>query len=289
MSLTKATQTVINSTNLNADTLDSVDSSNFVSNNQSVTTSKLVQALGTSFDLNTIVATGFYSAIDATSDPAIPIATMNSYLEHFELSEGNAKQVLRKSDSFLCWERYKSATVWSAWSTIVNAAGGDARFNGSVAADGYFHDGNTPNNVSNALAYSGYFYPTRVYNAVYNDLAEYFMRDLSEPIHTNKVYVVNSKGLACLSKKRADKNVIGICSDSAAYIMKSEWEKEGVLIALSGTVNVKVTSDVDPGDLLVSYKDGFATKASLFERIFKRDAIIGKVIKAYRSSALVKV
>jgi hypothetical protein len=128
------------------------------------------------------------------------------------------------------------------------------------------------------LGYNGYFYATRVYNAVYNDLAEYFLsRDKEQP---GKVYTIYKDCNIQLSNKRADTKTVGVCSDSAAYIMKSEYkESGGVPIALAGTVKVWVKSVVPCGAELVSNKNGFAIRASWFERVFKRTTILGKAIE----------
>jgi len=48
---------------------------------------------------------------------------------------------------------------------------------------------------------------------------------------------------------------------------------------MSGTVNVKISGKVKIGDEVVSYKNGYAIKANIFEKIFKRNCIIGKVLK----------
>jgi hypothetical protein len=161
----------------------------------------------------------------------------------------------------------------------------------TTAAEGKFHWGTTPlGGSTTALCYSGFLYATRVYSAVYNDLAEYFIKDEKTEIIPNRVYVLNKEGKLVLSYRRADENVIGVCSDSAAFIMKAEYEKEGVLIALSGTIKILVDKKVKVGYILVSSKNGLATKANWFEKIFKRDALIGKVLSCTEDNiALIKV
>lgn len=130
------------------------------------------------------------------------------------------------------------------------------------------------------LNYDGYFYATRVYNAVYNDLAEFFLsEDKPEP---GKVYKFNSNGKLEISNKRADSKVAGVCSDTPAFVMKTEYEKQGgVPIALAGSVDVWVRGRIKIGDELVGDKNGFATKAKWYDKVFNRSAIIGRVIKTY--------
>lgn len=144
-------------------------------------------------------------------------------------------------------------------------------------------------NTSGNTTFPGVLSADRVYNAVWNDLAEYFESD--DPNNeANLVYVLNEKGNAILSSKRADSKVIGVCSDTAGYILKGELKDKGVLIALSGTVRVKYFGDIEIGDEVVSHIDGKAIRASQEEKVYKRDAIIGKVIKVLDEQlALIKV
>lgn len=130
------------------------------------------------------------------------------------------------------------------------------------------------------LGYDGYFYASRVYNAVWNDLAEYFLSaDPANYIEFGKVYFINKDGLVEETTKRAQESVIGVASDTPAFVLKSEYEGKGVPIALAGSVRVWVKEEIRPGTELVSDKDGFASKANWFEKIFKRSAIIGKAIE----------
>jgi len=127
------------------------------------------------------------------------------------------------------------------------------------------------------LNYDGYFRANRVYNAVYNDIAEYFLSDeIGQP---GKIYVIK-EGKVILSNKKSSGSVVGVCSDSAAMIMKEEYKDKGIIIGLTGTVKTWVKSKIKAGDELVSDIDGFATKANIFVKFFKRSAIMGKALES---------
>jgi len=139
--------------------------------------------------------------------------------------------------------------------------------------------GSTPSlSGTSILGYNGHFYATRVYNAVWNDLAEYFL-SADSLVDFGRVYIINSDGLVKTATKRAQKSAIGVASDTPGFILKSEYEKKGAPIALAGSVRVWVRKEVKSGVELVSDKNGYATPANWFERIFKRSAIIGKSIE----------
>ena len=127
------------------------------------------------------------------------------------------------------------------------------------------------------------FYAGRVFNAVYNDLAECWYKKYNESINYYEVAVQTINGVV-KSSKRAQRGTIGVVSDTYGYILGTEDFNENlsiskkVPIAISGRAKVRVaTSKIDIGDELISFKDGFAIKANWFEKIFKRDRIIGRV------------
>jgi len=131
------------------------------------------------------------------------------------------------------------------------------------------------------LNYNGYFYATKVFNAVWGDLGEYFLSDQKE--YPGRIYSIGNNGKIELTKKQADKKTIGVCTDSAGYILKSKYKDNGgILISLSGTVRVwtgKNKHRIKKGDLLISDKNGCATRANIFDKLFKSSAIIGKALE----------
>jgi len=133
---------------------------------------------------------------------------------------------------------------------------------------------NTPTGTTR-LNCEGYLYATRVYNAVWNDLAEFMTRDgFSE---AGDVLIQTKIGVK-KSNTRADKTVVGVFSDTYGYVLGAENAENKCPIGLSGRVDVKVKEPLEIGDLLVSDIDGFASKATLEEE--KRPGIIiGKVLE----------
>ena len=125
----------------------------------------------------------------------------------------------------------------------------------------------------------GHFYATKVFNAVYNDLAEFMWKDLSDYAQAGDVLVATDDGVR-RSQKRADSAVVGVYSDSFRMALYNQDEDKKYPVGMTGTLLVKLYGDAKVGDQLVSYKDGFAIKANLWEKLFKRDALIGKVISS---------
>lgn len=155
----------------------------------------------------------------------------------------------------------------------------------SIQGVDFHQDSVTPQGTTR-LNMNGYFYATRVYNAVYNDLAEFMPK--AEDAEAGEVMVQTKDGLI-RSQKRADIRVVGVYSDSFGYALGAEDAENKIPIGISGTVWVKIEGNFKIGDMVVSYKDGKAIRANIFEKIFKRDALIGKILKDNKENDRVKI
>ncbi|MFW6046585.1 MAG: hypothetical protein ACOCP4_02200, partial [Candidatus Woesearchaeota archaeon] len=120
----------------------------------------------------------------------------------------------------------------------------------------------------------GYFYATRVYNAVYNDLAEFMPK--AEDAEAGDVVIMTENGLAP-SKERLDGAVVGVYSDSYGYALGAEDQENKIPVAISGRVWVKIAEPCKIGDLLVSGKRGRASIRRSGDNVLGK--VIGKVLK----------
>lgn len=111
------------------------------------------------------------------------------------------------------------------------------------------------NDASKKLYYNGYFYANRVYNAVYNDYAEYFKKG-NTIVEPGDVVVCGENGEYVKSSSAYSNLVVGVFSDTYGHLLGGEGkpsdEQNYIPIGLSGRVNVKVIGDIKKGDLLVS-------------------------------------
>ena len=122
-----------------------------------------------------------------------------------------------------------------------------------------------------------YLFATRVYNAVYNDLAEFFDTKDPKAYEAGQVMVMTEYGVAA-STRRGQKAVVGVYSDTYGYSLGSENQEEKIPVGLSGRVNVFITEPCEIGDFLISDKNGFATVASRDES-YEPGIVLGKVLK----------
>ena len=104
------------------------------------------------------------------------------------------------------------------------------------------------------LNYNGYLYASRVYNAYYNDYAEFFEK--GEELEPGDVICKNQmKNKYIKSYNQYDKQVVGVYSDSYGHCLGgtgADNEENFIPVGLAGRVDVKVCGLVQEGDLLVS-------------------------------------
>lgn len=128
------------------------------------------------------------------------------------------------------------------------------------------------------LNIDGYLHATRVYNAVWNDIADFIEVEKDTPIRYGVVYIKNEFGhrVAC---RYAEKGSLGIASDTLGF---GVGQKEGVPqipIAIGGFVLAHCSHEYDSGTPLVSNYTGGLTKANLITRVFHPERILATYYK----------
>lgn len=150
--------------------------------------------------------------------------------------------------------------------------------------EGALYGGSTAPTGTTRLNYSGYFYATRVYNAVYNDIAECFIPVNDKVIPHRLVECVGDR-LVSLAYTNST-CVIGITSDSYATLLygSEEQVQSGQLVPVSMTGTVAV--DADPiyydvatiGDFIIPSYAGLARPISKNRISDYVGSIAGKII-----------
>ena len=106
---------------------------------------------------------------------------------------------------------------------------------------------------------TGGLYATKVYNAVWNDYAEWFEKEnIKEKFEPGDIVIWKNKGVTkCYSNN--DSCVVGICSNTYGHIIGGEElddmednKNKFVPIGLKGRVKAKVIGEVKTGDLIVT-------------------------------------
>ena len=131
---------------------------------------------------------------------------------------------------------------------------------------------------------NGCFIAPRVYNAVYNDYAEWFKKeDIEEKFEPGDLISIGEDDKYTKSTKSYDSCVVGVFSDTYGHIVGGEQlenmednNTKFIPIGLSGRVSVKLTGKIKKGDLIVSSDiPGVAMKM----QNFIPGTIIGKAVE----------
>jgi len=148
---------------------------------------------------------------------------------------------------------------------------------------GTLYSGTTAPTNSNRLNYDGYFYATRVYNAVYNDYAECFKAAEYENIPKNRIVELKNNKVYIASPE--SNAVIGVVSDSYGYMLYGSEEeiKSGLKIpvGMAGTLFVDSEDNVDAINInkfVCSGIDGKARVINFGEAYKYEGCIVGKII-----------
>ena len=191
---------------------------------------------------------------------------LNDILDKPEIGTQSSSVYFRSNDHFV-WFRKGD----------YNSTFGQAGTGGTALA---FLTGNNTSPPVTVDAYSR-FYAGRVYNAVWNDIAECWNKAPNYEFEYGQVVVQTENGVRP-SKKRAEKATIGVISNTYGYLLNDDKfndlkTSKVVPIGIAGRVKIKLEGRAEIGDEVVSYYDGMAIKASWFEKLFLRDRIIGMI------------
>lgn len=118
--------------------------------------------------------------------------------------------------------------------------------------------------VTGALSATGTITGSKVYNSVFNDIADYIeLESPLEKIEYGKCYIYDNKS-AKTSSEYCQKGVVGIVSDTYGYGLGVKNLNVGyeIPIAVAGFVlaYVEKSSSLEIGDALTSSVDGYLTK-----------------------------
>jgi hypothetical protein len=145
--------------------------------------------------------------------------------------------------------------------------------NESAQLSGEFEVGNTPAGINPAM-YNGYFYATRVYNAIWNDIADFQPLAVDQEYKAGKCYFDTLNG-AELCNVRCQKSVIGILSDTFGFGVGNREADNYAPFAIAGWVLAYVIGEnLEPGDVLTNGEDGSLVKMNQQEKSMYPERIV---------------
>jgi len=148
---------------------------------------------------------------------------------------------------------------------------GAVSITGATKNDAYLYAGTSDPTNATRLNYDGYFYATRVYNAVWNDVAD-FQKIVGEQI-PGKCYYGTLNG-AKICSSQCQKAVIGILSDTYGIAAGYQFDSSYGPIAIAGWVLAYVDDICEPGDVLTNGSNGNLVKITREEKLEYPERIV---------------
>lgn len=136
---------------------------------------------------------------------------------------------------------------------------------------GIFENAQSSPSGTTILGYNGYMYASRVYNAIYVDIADFHI--LNDKLVYGKCYYDTIDG-AKICNKKCQKSMIGMASDTYGFGIGAA--KEGnVPIAIGGWVLAYVDKEYEPGTVLTNNNDGTLTKMKWWQKLLYPERMVG--------------
>jgi len=175
--------------------------------------------------------------------------------------------------------RYYTETEWSDGSTIT-AHINRIKLSGETKADGYLYAGTTDPDNATRMNYDGYFYATRVYNAVYADFADF--QNLNDELVYGKCYYDTYDG-ARICNEYCQQGVIGIASDTYGQSCGIDNSKKyQVPISVGGWVLAYVDKEYQIGTPLTNDYNGNLTEIHKEDKLLYPERILATYKKKER-------
>jgi len=142
----------------------------------------------------------------------------------------------------------------------------------------------TTTNISGASRGGAIYGFNKVYNAVWNDYADYISLEGPTPIIPGRVYSYNGH-FHQIASSYAEMGVIGICSDTFSFVAGHKEDEFQVPIAVCGFVLAYVDKVYPSGTPLTSATDGGLTEMTLETKMKFPERLLATFYKEERSTA----
>lgn len=156
----------------------------------------------------------------------------------------------------------------------ITVSGGDVEVWKPMKTPGELYKADSAPTSTNVGKYDGYFYATRVYNAVYADYAEYFKH--AEPIEVGHIAYASYDGV---KSSGLPKTAVGIVSDRYGHILgglgDGHDDENFTAVAVAGRVPLHIEGHVELGDLIAATDHGVG---KLADNSTPRNEIVGKMV-----------
>ncbi len=158
--------------------------------------------------------------------------------------------------------------------TAGDTGSGSVKYSGTSVEAGTFNGGTSAPVGTTRLNYEGYFYATRVYNAVWNDIVDFVEVPEGMTVEYGKVYVRNKQYVVEKSSQFMQKGILGIASDTFGIAAGKLDDHNQAPIAIGGYVLAYTRGVYEPGTCLTSDADGYLIEMSDKDKVAFPERIV---------------
>jgi hypothetical protein len=172
------------------------------------------------------------------------------------------------------WSTANAATIVVKPSSTVR---GICYASGAKESGGFYGGDTEPTaGTTTRLNYEGYFYASRVYNAFWNDIADFITVEEDTEVEFGKAYTYNGKHR---KTNKYGEPAIGIATDTYGFGVGMNSNVKQIPIAIGGFVLAYTNTIYKFGTPLVATKDGKLTKADFFTKVLYPERIVATFYK----------
>jgi hypothetical protein len=164
--------------------------------------------------------------------------------------------------------------------TAGSASSGFINYNGTAAAAGQLDGGSTVPTATNRLNYGGYFYATRMYGAVWNDVVDFLeVPEDTDVEQYGKVYVENEDGSYSPASSYMAEGIIGLASDTFGLSTGTKPGVNQLPISIGGFVLAEVDQIYRAGTPLTTSPTGGLTKMIQEDKLAYPERIVATFLR----------
>jgi hypothetical protein len=149
----------------------------------------------------------------------------------------------------------------------------------TTVLDGAIYGGTTAPTSNQQVNVNGNLYATKIFNAVWNDIADFLEVDHNISVEYGKIYVYDENGNMRQSKERCESGIIGIASDTYGYGLGKKNINKEIPIAIGGFVLAYVDQIYPSGTALTTGPNGTLVKMTKDEKLEFPERIVATFYK----------
>ena len=132
---------------------------------------------------------------------------------------------------------------------------------------------------------SGYLYADRVYNEIWNDIADFIDIDENVKVEPGKVYIIDENEEIKISFDYCQAGIIGIASDTYGFALGVNQKAHKLPVCIGGFALAYVDRLYLPGTPLTTSQNGYLTKIEVSEKLTYPERIVATFFKKETSKS----